>query len=132
MTFPLPGANWSYLHGLRLLATTGINGFALQNGTPNILTWQPPNDGNMHRLLLVVSMQVTSAETGGAISVNYALPNGNAAGHTLFSAGQAVGNPLPAQILTAQTIGGMSPVTLAQSSALTAGAATLWAEIWGS
>ena len=69
MTFPLPGANWSYLHSPRLVATTGVNGFMLQNATPNILSWTAPNDGNMHRLIVFATLHVTSSETGGKVLV---------------------------------------------------------------
>ena len=50
---------------MQLVATTGVNGFALQNGTPTILTWTPPNDGQVHRVLLIAQENVTVAETGG-------------------------------------------------------------------
>ena len=50
---------------LGLLASTfaagGLAGFALQNATPNILTWTAPNDGNYHRVVVAASIGVTSS-----------------------------------------------------------------------
>jgi hypothetical protein len=112
-------------------ATTGLAGFALQNATPNILTWTPPNDGNMHRLLLIPVLVVTNAQTGGAVTYSYFTPNGQQQTHTLWAGGLAVSTPLPTNLVVV-TIAPGQPVVLAQSSAQTAGAASVWAEIWGS
>lgn len=118
---------------LGLLATTGAGGFALVNGTPNVLTWTAPNDGGIHRALLLATLRVAVTEVGGAISVSFTTPDGTpftapvvagaaGAGLALIS---AFGNAfLPVRAGTT--------VTVAQSSALTVGSATLWAELWGS
>lgn len=112
-------------------ATTGIGGFALQNATPTILSWTPPADGQLHRVLIFASLHVTATETGGLIGVSYDLPDLANTSHTLFSASQATGSiPLPVQISVIVAAG--QPVIVNQGSALTAGTATLWAEIWGS
>lgn len=129
-------ADAGHVHaGLSMVATTGIAGFALQNGTPNILTWTPPNDGQMHRFTMFSLIHVTSAETGGLVQVAYFGPFAGAGQHvaTIFNAalgtdtaGQAPANPFMAVVEPG------SAVTLTQTSALTVGAATVWAEIWGS
>lgn len=118
---------------LGLLATTGAAGFALVNGTPNVITWTAPNDGGIHRVLLMAALRVAVTEVGGAVSLTFTTPDNNpftvlvvpgaaVAGLALIS---AAGNAfLP--VLAGTT------VTVAQSSALTLGAATLWAELWGS
>lgn len=130
-SFPLPGANWTYTHGLKLVATTGPNGYVLQNGTANILTWTAPNDGQLHRFMVFSTLDVFSAETGGAIGINYTVPGGGAQSHTFYAAGLAPAVPTsPAFPGLAPAISPGTTVTLTQSSALTAGAATLWAEIW--
>jgi hypothetical protein len=123
---------------LQLQASTfplyGPAGFALQNGTPTIIQWTPPNDGLMHRFMIGVSFLVTSAETGGSLQVTYNDPGGGGRIRQLFAAGQAAGyyngqGTTPAMLTICE--GGV-PVIVEQSTALTAGAAVLWAEIWGS
>lgn len=133
--FPLPGANWTYLRALRLVASTGLNGANLQNGTPTLLQWTAPNDGQLHRFMVVGQLHVTSAETGGQVSVQYFAPFPGATAHTsqLFAAG--LGTDTGGQLLgfvPAITVAPGSVVSILQVSALTAGAAVLWAEIWAS
>ena len=118
--------------GLGLQATTGAAGYTLVNGTGNIITWTPPNDGNLHRFLVFLYMYVSSATTGGALGLNFYDPDFNLVQETLLSATQGAGSH-------GVTLGGYSLmvcrynqiVEITQSSAMTAGAATAWAEIWG-
>ena len=121
--------------GLTPQATTGNAGFALQNGTPNILTWTAPADGNMHRFTVFSLLHCTSAETGGLVQVGYFGPFAGASMHvaTLFNAGLGTDTTgqAPANAFDA-LVGPGTAVTITQTSALTAGAATVWAEIWGS
>jgi hypothetical protein len=116
---------------LGLQAATPVAGFALQNGTPSILTWTTPNDGKQHRFLVLASLDVTSAETGGQVTVTYNTPDGGAGSHTLFSANTAGGvfTPVASFMIICEA---NTTVTIAQATALTVGAATVWAEIWGS
>jgi hypothetical protein len=119
---------------LQRQAVTPAAGFALVNGTPNIITWTAPNDGLQHRFLLFLSMDITVAYTGGQIIVNFMSPGGNNVTWAVYPPGAATGpgwnygfvsiNPSFVKAGTA--------VTLSQGSAMTAGAATLNAEIWGS
>ena len=136
MAFPLPGANWTYLHALTRKASTGISGFALADGTGTIISWTAPNDGQLHRFTLLALAHVSSAETGGQVVVEYAGPWTGAVTHTttLFAAGLASdGGAGTAPSSTPQvTVGPGTTVTIAQATALTAGAATVYAEIWGS
>jgi hypothetical protein len=111
-------------------AATPAAGFALQNGTPTILTWTPPNDGKLHRFIVFASLVVGSAETGGAIAQGFTDPSGVSRSQALFNGGLGAGFASPNNF--SYTVQGGQPVTIAQSSALTVGAATLWAEIWGS
>jgi hypothetical protein len=115
---------------LQLMATTGIAGFALQNATPTILTWTVPNDGLLHRLLLIPVLGVTSSQTGGAVTYAYTASNNLTQTHTLFAGGLS-GTPLPANLVPVLVYPGTT-VTVAQSSAQSGGASILWAEIWGS
>lgn len=112
-----------------LLATTGPAGFVLQNGTPTILSWTAPNDGNLHRVFFIGSINVTSAATGGAVTANVTPPGGGSpAVPQILAGGQAAGNHVG---LNAAIVEAGSTVTV-QQSALTVGAATTWVEIWGS
>jgi hypothetical protein len=115
---------------LGLLQTTGVNGFTLQNGTPNIFSWTAPNDGNLHRIVLLTNLHVTSAETGGAISLNNLIsPDGGNHSPGIYAGGAASG--VLNQVTNSYFVQAGSIVTLAQTSALTVGAAVLWAELWG-
>lgn len=128
-TFPVPGANWSYLHTLTLKATTGVNGFALVNGTPNIISWVVPNDGKLHRMMIFSTLQVTSTETGGVVNYSYNTPAGLAVNEQLAAGGVATG--LNTTFSYTVIVQPGSTVIISQGTALTGGAATLWAEIWG-
>lgn len=109
-----------------LVASTGVNGFALQNATPNILTWTAPNDGQMHRVFLNAFIVVGAAQTGGAVTMNTTVPGGVASNPVVF-AGGLTGNQ--SQWFN-RLIAPGTTVTLVQSSAQTAGAATVYAELW--
>lgn len=118
---------------LALQASTGLAGFALVNGTPNIISWTAPADGKMHRVIVPLAVIVTSAETGGAVGISYTDPSGVARTATVNSGGHGAGPwsyDFPQQV--AQVIAPGSTFTLQQSSALTVGAATVYAELWGS
>jgi hypothetical protein len=112
----------------QLQASTGAAGFALQNGTPTILSWTAPNDGQLHRATLIAGQHVTSAETGGAVNLNTFLPDGTAVNPSIFPGGGGTGGT---GATTDRIVQAGSTVSLVQSSALTAGAATVWAELWG-
>lgn len=114
---------------LELLASTGINGFTLQNAAPNILAWTPPNDGLLHRVWIFGELIVSSAQTGGIINMNITDPQGVARVRTIWSGNLAAGFAIPnngAQCL----VQGGQPVTLVQT-AQTVGASILYAELWG-
>jgi hypothetical protein len=119
---------------LQLLASTGPAGFALQNATPVILSYTFPNDGNLHRLFIGGSMNVTSAETGGQVTYTCSPPAGGAVtGTVLFAAGSGVAPNLGSLgNRTLVVAGSGTTVTVQQATALTAGAAVVWVEIWGS
>jgi hypothetical protein len=114
---------------LALQAATPVAGFALQNATPTILTWTAPNDGALHRVLLMINLHVTSAETGGSIGVTIPLPDGSSLTPTINAGGFGAG--VQAYTYTDFVKAG-GTTTFSQTGALTGGAATVWAEIWGS
>lgn len=118
--------------GDQLLATTytnsGLTGFALEDATPTILTWTAPNDGNQHHVYVDTNLDVTSAETGGIVQIQFTLPNGTSAQAQQHAGGLAAGF---AHALIGYLVEPGTTVSLVQGSALTAGAATLWAEMRG-
>jgi len=121
--------------GLALVATTGPNGFAKQNATPQILSWTAPNDGNLHRFMIVATESVTSTETGGQITNSYSAPGGGGIITVpIFAAGSGAGpNQGNLGERQAQSIPAGSTVSIQQATALTAGGPTIvYAEIWGS
>jgi hypothetical protein len=120
----------SAVSGLGPVATTGPTGFALQNGTPSIISWTTPSDGNLHRVTMFITWDVTSTETGGAFGMTWTAPDGGAGALALSAGGSAAGAHTPTPFSAVCRAG--TTVTLAQTSALTGGAATLWAEMWGS
>lgn len=123
--------NLTLAAGMSLLAATPVAGYTLVNGTGNIISWTAPNDGLLHRVLFLSMLDVTSGpETGGLIQVTVKAPDGTSGTFQVQANGQGAGihtgstNPIIVQAGQA--------VTVAQNTALTAGAAVLWCEIWGS
>ena len=114
-----------------LVAETPAAGVALQNGTPVFLSWTAPNDGNLHEFELVASLQVTSGETGGAVGLSFTFPGGAAATPNVFAAGLGAGT-VNSSVAGKRLVAPGTTVTLAQTSALTAGAAQLMAQLWAS
>lgn len=124
MGFPSGGASLQ-------VAATPLPGFPLQNATPNILAWTSPNDGKLHTVLAQGLVNITVAQTGGQLSLNYTL-NGVAQSQTVNLGGNGIGiSFLGAAVAGRNTIvcDPGTTVTLAQTTAQTAGAATLWASL---
>jgi hypothetical protein len=116
----------------QLLATTGPAGYALVNGTGAIISWTAPGDGNLHRIGYVTIMDVTSAQTGGAVQLQFTDPAGNANFHVIYAGALGTGDQFQSPSFNLIPVAPGTTVTIAQSSAQTAGAAKLWAELWGS
>lgn len=117
----------SWQLALALQASTGAGGYTLVNGTGNIIAWTAPNDGAMHRVLIMCCLLVTTTEVGGQITANVTLPNGNNKVPGLFSGASGAGL---SQGSFSYFVEANTNVTVAQGSALASGAAILWAEIW--
>jgi hypothetical protein len=116
---------------LALQAATPVAGFALVNSAPTILTWNVPNDGQLHRFIVAASMDVTVNEVGGLVGMAFTMPDGTFVPVNIFAANANVGfNPLFNAY--PYVVGPGTTVTVRQFTALTLGAAVLWAEIWGS
>lgn len=133
---PLPTATANKgLGGLYLAASTGMNGYTLVNNTGSIISWVAPNDGQLHRVAIFGVIHVSSTETGGLVQLQYYGPWTGSTLHagTVFNAG--LGTDTSGQVMTNEytiIIAPNTTVTLAQTSALSIGAAICWAEIWAS
>lgn len=117
------------LGGMSTLATTGLGGFALQNATPTILTWNVPNDGAMHQFWISESTVVTVAQTGGILTLAWTSPDGGA--RTVQVDAGSHGTGLANTSFTGRVCAPNTTVTLSQTSAQTAGTATAYATIVG-
>lgn len=121
---------FAYPVGLALQATTGPNGFPLVNATPNIISWTAPNDGQPHRFLLIGNENVSSATTGGQVNVTFTRADNSGTnsapifGGTVAAGYHSIGD-------NTGIVAPGTTVTVAQNTAMTAGAATIWTEIWG-
>jgi hypothetical protein len=123
-------ADAGHVHaGLSKVTATPLAGYTLVNGTGTVsgMTWTSPNDGQMHMILVTANIDVTSNETGGAIGVSLTSPNGVTHVPGVYAAGLSAGF---AYFTMAYFVEPNTTVTLQQTTALTAGAATLWAAIW--
>lgn len=117
--------------GPSLVASTEPTGFALQDATPAILTWTTPNDGNLHSVVLTLSLIVSSAQTGGVVQVHFTI-GGQSASLQLYNGGLGTGYHAPSLNYMPFTADPNTTVTLEQTTAQTAGAAALYAQIWAS
>lgn len=119
------------------VASTGPAGFAMINGTATILSWTAPSDGLLHRVKILMVGHVTSGMTGGQIQISRVVPDGFANTVTVANGGTGAGGILNAgpgayDDSASFLIGAGTTISLKQTSALTAGAVTLFAEIWAS
>lgn len=109
-------------------AITPVAGFALQNGTPTILTWTAPNDGQLHNVTVPASLAVTVNETGGAVQVQFTV-NGTLTSWQLFNGGAVIGTYV-ADTFRGVTVDPNTTVTVFQNGALTVGTAKVFAAIY--
>lgn len=116
-----------------LLAATPAAGFPLVNATPTILSWTAPADGQLHRVIVFCNGHVTVGTTGGAVGINFTGPDGAAIANSILAGTQAAShlNISGAGNATFFVQAGTT-VTLVQTSAMSAGAEVVWAELWGS
>jgi trimeric autotransporter adhesin len=124
-------ADAGHVHtGLSQVATTGLTGVALVNGTGNLsgMTWTAPNDGNLHRVLLLATTVASGSPSGGIIQASYTDPSNTARASQGAFATQASGYNYPSQFVW--MIYPNTTFLLKQTSPLTAGSATLYGDIW--
>lgn len=114
------------LGGIGLVATTGADGHALADSTGNILTWTAPDDGALHRALVIATLVVGSTETGGKITYTYTAGGAAQSGVQLFAAAASASS----SVSPGFAVDPGTAVTVDQGTPLSGGAAVLYAEIW--
>lgn len=97
---------------------------ALVNGTPTLLTATAPNDGKVHTAIIGATLHVTGAETGGNVAAAYTSQGQSITNFNLINQNQGTGSFLPS-VTQVVSIDPGSTLTISQSTALTAGAATV-------
>lgn len=112
---------------LQVRAKTATAGFPLINGTPTILSYTTPNDGQKHSILVASSKSVSVLEVGGVITVSFFI-NGVQGFSNIFPGGNGVGDT-PENNPVAIMVDPNTVVSVFQGSALTAGASILYASI---
>jgi hypothetical protein len=119
--------------GMGLQAATAAAGYALADGTGAILAWTVPNDGQLHQFLVFPWLTVASTETGGELAIAFTTPGGSAVTEQFAAGGLAAADYGAAYFSFTQVpVKAGTTVTISQFTALTGGAATLWAALWGS
>lgn len=115
---------------LGLVGSTGAAGYTLVNGTGLIpgLSYQAPSDGQPHYVIMAGEIVVSVAETGGGIQANFTPPTGGPTTLQMAGGGLAVGARAFSNTVLMVAPGSLT--TIAQSAALTAGAAVLFAGLW--
>ena len=114
--------------GIPITAETSATGVALINGTQTILTVTVPNDGKPHQLIATALKDVTTALTGGAVTLTLTALVTTPV--TFSMTRTTVGTTRITTTSNSQTI--VKPgtqVTIKQTTAMTAGAAKVYAKI---
>ena len=111
-----------------ITAETSAIGVALIDGTQTILTATVPNDGRSHLVLASMWKDVTTALTGGQTRLQWVLPSGTGVGeHTTLTAVGTSGVSTSSVRDTVVKPG--TTVSVLQTTAMTAGAAKVYAKI---
>lgn len=105
-----------------------VSGVSLINGTQTFLTYNAPSDGKFHHCYIFAGVQTSTTQTGGDISITV-----SGTTTTALAGGQTGPAWHPLACATGQmlTVPPGASVTVSQTVALTAGAATFSGEIWG-
>jgi hypothetical protein len=113
-----------------LQATTGSSGFTLLDSTPTLLTWSVPNDGQVHRVIVLGELVVTTTQAGGEVQLVFNDPAGNSRTESMWAGGLGVGaNKVNGNC--AFMVGPDQTITLEQTSDQTSGSAIAYVDLWG-
>lgn len=119
----------------KLAGTPEAAGFPLQDATPTVVSWTAPDDGNAHRVLMFAMLSVSSDLTGGGVNCEFYAPDGTQFNDGVFGTDLSAGlySPINDDWFFEQFfVQAGSEVLIYQYSAVTGGAAIIWAELWGS
>lgn len=108
------------------VATTTTGGVALLGRAQTILSWTAPSDGKLHSVTIHAALHVSSTEVGGAVGAT-ANPGPGSASASIFSGSLPVGIYENSAALLS---GPGQQVEFQQTSSLTSGTATVYAQIW--
>lgn len=110
-------------------AETSSTGVALINGTQTILSATVPNDGKVHQLIATSKKVITTALTGGDVATSWTQPPGTAS--TLALPSTSVGTTYTSTTVLSKgsLLKPGTTVTFRQTTAMTAGAAKVYAKI---
>ena len=109
-------------------AEPSATGVALINGVQTILTATVPNDGKVHQIVVTQMKDITTALTGGATAIQWDRLAGTQV--ALNTTATAIG--IPGASTTSSPLSLAAPgtvVTVSQTTAMTAGAAKVYAKI---
>lgn len=117
--------------GLAKVASTPGTGFALQNATPNILTYTAPNDGNVHSVIVSSKAIAAGNPVGGGayVRVNGSQPYCATTSSNAYMITPSPGNGVQYGMFE-MTVQPGDIVTLDQIGALTAGTVQVYASIY--
>lgn len=104
---------------------TSATGVALINGTQTILSTTVPNDGHPHIAWVSTTKAVTTALTGGQTAIK--ATEAPALAYSLLTTATAVGTAH--SVASALLVAPNTTITVTQTTAMTAGAAKLYARI---
>ena len=100
---------------------------ALINGTQTLCKWTAPNDGSYHAVMVFYIATVASDMTGGEVSLEYTQA-GAPQTQIILNAGLTA-SPAFGGLLNTVLIDPGSTIEVVQDTALTGGAATVWAAL---
>ena len=116
---------------LTLQATTGSAGYSLVNSSGGtICSWVTPNDGNFHRVFAPANAYTQpGGATGGTVQLQFTDLGGNVVNVQMLAASLSAGET--ASTFKAALVQPNTTVAVKQTTNLSGGTVTVWAELWG-
>ena len=105
-------------------ATTGAAGYVLVNGTGTIISVTAPNDGNLHLCIVSGLLHITTIIVGGQIV--YGVPGDYT--NTLLAGSEGTGWVAAGGVAITMQPG--TTLNMVQNTAVSSGAAVLYASLW--
>jgi hypothetical protein len=127
----LSGGLPAWQTGMTQLAATAVAGYTFINGTGTIISWTAPNDGLLHRVSMYGYTHATATMTGGQVNFTFTDPSGTVFSAQEFVAGAVTTGNFQSNLIFIP-VEANTTVSILQGTAMTAGTAKFWGEIWGS